>query len=66
MGARPDLLEGPSSTEANVFNRFGVECVVVGPGQGVGNSQAPNESIKLSELHQATEFYRRMLEELCL
>lgn len=66
MGQEAHLTQGPSSTEANVFSRFGVECVVVGPGQGVGNSQAPNESIKLSELHQATEFYRRMLEELCL
>ncbi len=66
MGLEAGIIEGLSSTEANVFNRFGIECVVVGPGQGVGNSHAANESIRISELHRATDFYRRMLEELCL
>ena len=66
MGLDAGLIEGPSSTEANVFNRFGIECAVVGPGQGVGNSHAANESIRITELHQATEFYRRVIEELCL
>lgn len=66
MGGSGELIQIPTSTEANVFSRFGMECLVVGPGQGVGNSHAPNESIRLSELHQASEFYRRLLEDLCL
>lgn len=49
-------------TEASVFSRMGIECLVFGPGQSVGNSHAPNESIRIEELHIATEFYTRVLE----
>ncbi len=55
-----------TSTEANVFSRFGVECLVIGPGQGVGNSHAPNENVKIEELHRAIQFYRHVIKELCL
>lgn len=54
------------ATEASVFGRLGVECVVWGPGQSVGNSHAPNESIKMRDLDLAVDFYRRFLEGFCL
>jgi acetylornithine deacetylase/succinyl-diaminopimelate desuccinylase-like protein len=54
------------ATEASVFSRLGIECLVWGPGQSVGNSHAPNESIRISELMKATEFYQRMIERFCL
>ncbi len=54
------------ATEANVFSRFGISCVVVGPGQGVGNSHAPNERVKIDELHEAVRFYKGVLERVCL
>jgi succinyl-diaminopimelate desuccinylase len=54
------------ATEASVFSRWGVECVVWGPGQSVGNSHAPNESIKMRDLDIAVEFYRQFLEGFCL
>jgi len=53
-------------TEASVLSRLGIECLVWGPGQSVGNSHAPNESIKLSDLKLASEFYQRVIERFCL
>lgn len=54
------------ATEASVFHRLGVECVVWGPGLSVGNSHAPNECIKMRDLDLAVDFYRRFLEGFCL
>lgn len=54
------------ANEANVFSRFGIPCVVVGPGQGVGNSHAPNERVRIEQLHQAVRFYRGVLERVSL
>lgn len=66
LGLEGQLMPVGTSTEANVFSRFGVECIVVGPGQGVGNSHAPNESVKIDELQNAVEFYQALIKELCL
>lgn len=54
------------ANEANVFAKFGLECAVWGPGQGVGNSHTPNEYVRIPELDQATDFYRRVIEQMCL
>lgn len=54
------------ANEASVFSRFGIPCVVVGPGQGVGNSHAPNEHVRIEQLHDAIRFYRGVLERVCL
>lgn len=54
------------STEASVFSHLGIECVVIGPGVGVGNSHAPNESITLTELNVAVDFYKQFIEMECL
>lgn len=59
-----DIVE--SATEASVFSRLGVECVTFGPGQGVGNSHAPNEWVSVSSLEKAIEFYKRAAERFCL
>ncbi len=66
MGLNPEPCKLAQSTEANVFSRLGIECLVWGPGQSVGNSHAPNECIKLSDLRMAIDFYTRLLERLCL
>lgn len=55
-----------SATEASVFSRLGIECIVFGPGQGVGNSHAPNECIEIEALEKATAFYKKAVERLCL
>lgn len=49
------------STEANILNRLGVECLVWGPGVSVGNSYAPNESVRMSDLLVAIDFYQRFM-----
>lgn len=49
------------ANEANVFAKFGFDCVVWGPGQGVGNSHTPNEYVKIRELTEAIEFYCRII-----
>lgn len=64
LGAAPRKMS--VATEASVFSRLGIECLVWGPGQSVGNSHAPNESIKIGDLRLATEFYKRVLERFCL
>jgi len=66
MGLDAGLHKTTAATEASVLNRLGIECLVWGPGQSVGNSHAPNESIKIGDLKAATEFYRRSLERFCL
>lgn len=55
-----------ATNEANVFSRFGIECVVIGAGQGVGNSHTPNEHVKISQLQEAIRFYKGVIERVCL
>jgi len=55
-----------AANEANVFSRFGVETIVIGPGQGVGNTHAPNEYVNISQLNLATRFYKGVIERVCL
>lgn len=64
LNAQPQKLA--VATEANVFSRLGIECLVWGPGQSVGNSHAPNENIRISDLRTATEFYKQLIERFCL
>jgi acetylornithine deacetylase/succinyl-diaminopimelate desuccinylase-like protein len=66
LGRSPRSGTQAVANEANVFSRFGVTCVVVGPGQGVGNSHAPNEHVKIKELEDAVRFYRGVIERICL
>lgn len=54
------------ANEANVFAKFGIDCAAWGPGQGVGNSHTPNECVRIPELDQASEFYRLVIERMCL
>jgi len=49
-------------TEANVLAKSGIDVLVFGPGQGVGNSQEPNERILISESHMAKAFYSKTIE----
>lgn len=54
------------TNEANVFSRLGIECLVIGPGQGVGNSHSPEEHVKLSQLDAATDFYVGIMKRIGL
>lgn len=65
LGLETTLEKITTATEASVFSRLGIECVVWGPGHSVGNSLVPNENIKISELHKAIEVYKRLIERFC-
>ena len=65
--ARPDECMAQAVTnEAHVFSRLGIECVVLGPGRGVGNSHTPDEHVKIQDLQDATQMYRGILQRVCL
>ena len=66
LGLKADLHKITAATEASVMDRSGMECVVWGPGQSIGNSHAPNENVKLSDLKTAVTVYRRLAERFCL
>ncbi len=66
LGLSPALGAQALANEANVFSRLGLECVVFGPGRGVGNSHAPNEYVKINQLEQAVQFYKTLLNKVCL
>ncbi len=55
-----------AASEASVFHKLGVSCLAFGPGKSAGNSHEPNESISISSLMQATEFYRKLIQRVCL
>ncbi len=54
------------TNEASVFRRFGIDCVAIGPGQGVGNSHTPEEHVTIQQLDSAVEFYKGVIERVCL
>jgi acetylornithine deacetylase/succinyl-diaminopimelate desuccinylase-like protein len=65
LGLSPALEKITMGTEASVFSRLGVECLVWGAGQSVGNSHAPNESVNVNDLKTATQVYRLLMERFC-
>ncbi len=56
----------PVTNEANVFSRFGFECIVFGPGQRQNNAHTPEENVSLTDLKKAEEFYWSMIKRVCL
>ena len=53
-------------TEASVFSRLGIECVVFGAGTGEGNIYGVDEKISQSDLERSTLFYSDFIERVCL
>lgn len=66
QGISEDFGKLSASTEASVFQRLGIECLVFGPGLSIGNSHAPNEFVSLDDLDVARRFYRGVVERFCL
>jgi acetylornithine deacetylase/succinyl-diaminopimelate desuccinylase-like protein len=66
IGLNSELAKVTQSSEASVFTRHGIECLLWGPGRGVGNSHAPNERVSIADLKTAIKFYRLFLERFCL
>lgn len=66
LGLNSTLAKAARASEASVFSRHGIECLMFGPGQSVGNSQSPNESVKIGDLNTASAFYKQLMERFCL
>jgi acetylornithine deacetylase/succinyl-diaminopimelate desuccinylase-like protein len=56
----------PSTNEASIFSRVGIECVCFGPGLREGNVHTPSEHVALADLEKAIEFYKKIIERFCL
>ncbi len=56
----------PSSNEASIFSRVGIECVCFGAGVREGNIHTPHENVALEDLNKAVSFYERVIERFCL
>lgn len=65
LGGDANVIQSAFETEANVFCRLGVECLVFGPGESAGPASA-NESVRISEVKVAAEFYRGVIERFCV
>ena len=59
------LATQPVTNEANVFHKLGIETLVFGPGLREGNSQTPEESILIENLHKATKIYENIIQKIC-
>lgn len=64
LSDRPVTL--PSTNEASIFSRIGIDCVCFGPGKREGNVHTPQEHVALEDLEKAKEFYKRIIERFCL
>lgn len=61
-----ELKTQPVTNEANVFSRFGFQCLVFGPGQRQNNTHTPEEHVLISDLKKAEDFYYNVIQQVCL
>lgn len=66
MGLADGLATQPSTNEASIFSRTGIECLCFGPGKREGNVHTPSEHVAVEDLKKAVEFYKRVIERFCL
>lgn len=66
MGLSTTTTTQPSTNEASLWSRVGIECVSFGPGQRDGNIHTPQEHVAIDDLKKAVEFYRRVIERFCI
>ncbi|MGZ3770639.1 MAG: M20 family metallopeptidase [Bdellovibrio sp.] len=66
MGLCDQPISQPSTNEASIFSRLGIDCVCFGPGKREGNVHTPDEHVSIADLEMAIEFYKRIIERFCL
>ena len=66
LGLSDQCTTQPSSNEASIFSRVGIECVCFGAGLREGNIHTPHEHVAVEDLNKAISFYERVLERFCL
>ncbi len=55
-----------ATTEAPVYQAAGMDVVVLGPGEAVGNIHRPNEKVAIADLDKAVEIYVDIVRAWCL
>jgi acetylornithine deacetylase/succinyl-diaminopimelate desuccinylase-like protein len=55
-----------SGTECSVYNQYGLDSIVLGPGVSIGNSHTANEYNFISHLEKAQLFYTEAVKRFCL
>jgi succinyl-diaminopimelate desuccinylase len=55
-----------NTNEASLLTRIGVECLSFGAGVREGNIHTPNENVSLLDLQKCIEFYKNIIERICL
>ena len=65
-----DLTQSPSqsvvfATEGPYFSQMGMETVILGPGN-IDVAHQPNEYIEISQLQQAINLYKNIIQKICL
>lgn len=55
----------PSTNEASLLTRVGVETVCMGVGEREGNAHTPSENVKLSQIDEAIDLYTKIIDRLC-
>jgi succinyl-diaminopimelate desuccinylase len=56
----------PNTNEASLLTRIGVECLSFGAGVREGNIHTPSENVLLLDLQKSIEFYKNVIERICL
>jgi acetylornithine deacetylase/succinyl-diaminopimelate desuccinylase-like protein len=65
MGLNGAPVATPTSTEAGVFARAGIDAVVFGPSLSTGNAHTANEHARLGEVERAIDVYEQLIRKLC-
>ena len=62
MNLPDDLQTKAGSSEASIYRQAGADTIVIGPGTSRGVIHKPNEYNSITQLHQAVEFYKSVIE----
>jgi len=66
MNLPEKIITIPSTNEASIFARTGIECICFGAGKREGNIHTPSEHVSIESLQKATDFYEKIIQKVCL
>jgi succinyl-diaminopimelate desuccinylase len=66
LGLSTEVVTQPSTNEASLWSRVGIECVSFGAGKRDGNIHTPSEHVAIDDLKKSIQFYQRVIERFCL
>lgn len=66
LGLNPKCITQPSTNEASLWSRIGIECVSFGAGKREGNIHTPKEHVDIDDLKKSIQFYKKVIERFCI